>query len=50
MCCSLRIPLLGNGIIDTIEHIIYVKPDKFEWKHTWQIASELEKLNERRAA
>lgn len=38
---------LGNGIIDTIEHIIYVKPDKFEWKHTWQIASELEKLNER---
>ncbi len=38
---------LGNGIADTIEDILVVKPDRFEWRHTQQIARELEQLNNR---
>ncbi|MFH2035027.1 MAG: PEP/pyruvate-binding domain-containing protein [Candidatus Zixiibacteriota bacterium] len=36
---------LGNGIIETIEDIIYVDPDKFDAKNTKKIASELADLN-----
>lgn len=37
--------VLGNGVINTIQDIIYVKPDKFEINKTTAIAKELEKLN-----
>lgn len=38
--------VLGNGIIDSIEDIVYVIPDKFEAKNTNAIAKELELVNE----
>ena len=37
--------VLGNGTIDDIRDIVYVLPDRFEVKNTYQIASELETLN-----
>ncbi|KAA3610646.1 MAG: hypothetical protein DWQ05_21760 [Calditrichaeota bacterium] len=36
---------LGNGFIESITDVIYVIPDKFEAKHTPQIAAELEAIN-----
>jgi phosphoenolpyruvate synthase/pyruvate phosphate dikinase len=36
---------LGNGIINSIKDIVYVKPDNFDVKHTRTIAKELEKMN-----
>lgn len=36
---------MGNGLIDTISDIVFVRPDKFEAKHTRTIAAELESLN-----
>jgi hypothetical protein len=36
---------LGNGVIDSIKDIVYVKPDNFDVKHTRSIAKELEKMN-----
>ncbi len=36
---------LGNGAIDTIQDVIYVKPEKFDVKHTQSIAKELERMN-----
>lgn len=38
---------LGNGVVDTIEHLLVVRPDRFDWKHTPQIATELDLLNSR---
>jgi hypothetical protein len=37
--------VLGNGILDDIQDIIYVKPDKFNVHHTEEIAAQLEELN-----
>jgi hypothetical protein len=37
--------VLGNGTINTIDQIIYVKPDIFNAKNTKQIAREIETLN-----
>jgi hypothetical protein len=37
--------VLGNGTLDNISDIVYVKPSSFELKFTRQIAEELEKLN-----
>ncbi len=37
--------VLGNGIVDTIRDIIYVKPARFEARHTPDIALELETMN-----
>jgi hypothetical protein len=37
---------LGNGAIDTIQDIIYMKPESFDVKHTHKIAKELEKMNQ----
>lgn len=37
--------VLGNGEIDTIRDIVYVKPEVFELKHTWEIVPELQRLN-----
>jgi hypothetical protein len=38
---------LGNGVIDTIEDLLYVRKDVFDWKHTTKIAGEIEHLNAR---
>jgi hypothetical protein len=37
--------VMGNGVIDTIRDIVYVKPDRFEAAHTRLIAQELAQLN-----
>ncbi len=37
--------VLGNGIVDTIRDIIYVRPGQFEAKQTPKIALELEAMN-----
>lgn len=39
------INVLGNGLIDDIQDIVYVMPDHFELEHTRMIAGELEKIN-----
>jgi len=37
--------VMGNGVVDTITDIVYVKPDSFEAAHTPAIAGELARLN-----
>jgi hypothetical protein len=37
--------VLGNGLIDDIQDIVYVMPDHFELKNTRLIADDLEKIN-----
>jgi hypothetical protein len=37
--------VLGNGAIQTIQDVVYIKPEKFETSKTSTIAKELEKLN-----
>jgi hypothetical protein len=37
--------VLGNGIVDDIQDIVYLKPDHFDMKHTRQIAEELDRFN-----
>jgi hypothetical protein len=37
--------VLGNGVLYTIQDIVYIKPEKFEVNKTVIIAKELEKLN-----
>lgn len=39
------INVLGNGLIDDIQDIVYVMPDHFEQEHTRLIAGDLEKIN-----
>ena len=39
--------VLGNGSIDTLTDIVYVKPESFQAKNTRQIASDIEKLNQK---
>ncbi len=36
---------LGNGSVDTIQDVVYVKPETFDVKHTKTIAKELEQMN-----
>lgn len=36
----------GNGSIDTIHDIIYIKPEKFELRHTRSVVKELETFND----
>lgn len=36
---------LGNGIVDTIQDIVYTKPESFDLQHTMSIVPELECLN-----
>ncbi len=38
--------VLGNGVINTIRDVIYVKPQRFDEKQAYLIATELEKLNQ----
>ncbi len=37
--------VLGNGALNTIEDVVYVKPESFEARHTPKIAAALERLN-----
>ncbi len=37
--------VLGNGINDTINDVVYVAPEKFDKKYNNQIANELERIN-----
>jgi hypothetical protein len=39
--------VLGNGTVENIQDVIYVKPEGFELKHTKSIVPELEQLNSR---
>ena len=38
--------VMGNGIRDGIQDVVYLKPEAFEARHTPRIASELEKINQ----
>lgn len=35
----------GNGIVNAIEDIVFIKPESFELRHTRAVVSELEKFN-----
>ncbi|NQT64110.1 MAG: hypothetical protein HQ556_14215 [Candidatus Marinimicrobia bacterium] len=37
--------VLGNGEINTVEHVLYVKPQTFNAKYTLEIAQEIESIN-----
>jgi hypothetical protein len=37
--------VMGNGVVEGIADVVYVKPEVFEARHTRQIAGELEALN-----
>jgi hypothetical protein len=39
--------VLGNGVLDTLTDIVYVRPEGFEARNTPAIAAELETLNQR---
>jgi len=39
--------VLGNGTVENIQDVVYVKPEGFELKHTKSIVPELEQLNSR---
>jgi hypothetical protein len=38
---------LGNGVLENIRDIVYVKPEKFSVHHSGTVAVELERLNQR---
>ena len=38
--------VLGNGVVEDVRDIIYLKPETFELKHSKMVVPELEKLNE----
>ncbi len=37
--------VMGNGVVDTIQDVVYVRPDTFEARHTPTIAAALEPVN-----
>jgi hypothetical protein len=37
--------VVGNGVINSIQDVVYVKPGSFESKHTRQIAADLARIN-----
>jgi hypothetical protein len=39
--------VLGNGQLDSVKDIVYVKPDAFSAKDSWLIAAELDEMNRR---
>jgi hypothetical protein len=41
--------VMGNGVIETIQDVVYVRPERFESKHTREIARELVRFNARLA-
>ncbi len=41
---------MGNGIVNTIRDVVYVRPESFESRHTRTVAGELERINRSLAA
>jgi len=41
--------VLGNGSIENVRDVVYLKPDKFEAKHSYLIVPELEAINRKLA-
>ena len=41
--------VLGNGCVNNLQDVVYVRPDTFESKYTREIAGELEKMNQQLA-
>ena len=39
--------VLGNGVVEDIRDVVYVRPETFELKHTQAIVPELRQMNER---
>lgn len=39
--------VMGNGVVDTIRDVVYVRPDVFEARHTRAVGEQLEKVNAR---
>jgi len=39
--------VMGNGVVDTIADVVYVKPEAFEARHTKRIAQHVEQMNSR---
>jgi hypothetical protein len=39
--------VLGNGVVETVADIVYVRPESFEARYTRAIAAELEPINRR---
>lgn len=39
--------VFGNGTIDTIKDIVYIKPESFELRHARVVVSELERFNDK---
>ncbi len=37
--------VLGNGQLDAVKDVVYVKPDAFSSKDTWLVAAELDEMN-----
>ena len=37
--------VMGNGVVDSLRDVVYVKPDTFESRLTPQVAAELERMN-----
>jgi len=37
--------IMGNGVVDTIRDIVYVKPEPFATRHTRTIGAQLERMN-----
>jgi hypothetical protein len=37
--------VLGNGHVESVQDVVYVKPDAFSAKDTWLIAAELDEMN-----
>ncbi|HON17586.1 MAG TPA: PEP/pyruvate-binding domain-containing protein [Salinivirgaceae bacterium] len=46
-CVLISYQALGNGIIDNIRDVVYVKPDKFNASFTKKIADEVNSINEK---
>jgi hypothetical protein len=38
--------VLGNGVVENIKDVVYVRPDTFELKHTPAIVPDLERIND----
>ncbi len=38
--------VLGNGVLNHIQDVVYVIPERFDKKHTTKIAAELERINQ----
>lgn len=39
--------VMGSGVVDTIRDVVYVRPDRFEGRHTPAIAAQIDGINRR---